>query len=747
MMKPDEAIEEIQSIINNPNCRYSYFFAANSLDVLFTISEALIGHVDILDTSYFCNSTDAIPDINALINKIKNRDKSIMVRGLDGYLSMKNKEDVGRIYRQINSISSSNGAAIILCYGSKELKQFEDDPRAKERIHIIDSDHSNNLRITLINPCLELEGASNGLKPYLEEIEKKPPKSRYYVQTMHYNSFEEGIIDLEEIVSYKDYVTKIRSYGEVYLDIETDRIWKDFYLEAKDHVPLSQIYHKHFGNDSIKNVLDSITKPYDIWLFVSYWKNNPASTKHPYIDHVVQNSSTIEDFKYNLIFSLLDYNIDDPQFNIVYKERKLYLNTRFVKKLSEYCSKVTTKYEPINGIYYLTDSTNEEKESILTLIKKHGSIDERIKNAIQNSYSDLFEYIRSYVGYDEYLKKYFDSYKECKILSKIPEQAFLSLVNENIKDPKYIKKEARDKVFKNIYEEGDKVFFIDGLGIEYLSLIETICEEYDLEAQIEVCRSNLPSITSANIEVIKDIEYQTEKYLDILAHKQDVSEEYCKGNLFIVKQLDYIRRMVSVIQNSIKNNEAAIIYSDHGLSRTYVLNGQKEELNWDVESEHNGRCAKINQSNFSAPNVKKESNYYVVADYARIKNDIQKAKIEAHGGATLEEVLVPLIKLTNSNRQFIECEIPDEIILDPITGRATMSIYYSEDTDKLILLINGREFKPTKDMNNYTFTIEELAAGSYDIRILDNRRKIKDSKIRITGKGMKKNNNLFNKLR
>ena len=746
-MKINDAIEEIKNIIANPNCRYPYFFSTNDPEILYQLSEALIGEVETIDVSDYCKSADAIPDINKLIIEIKERRRPIMVRGLNGYLLMKNRKDVKHIYRQISDLPSSKGAAIILCFGTEEVKRFFDDPRICERIHTIEGNSPYNPRITLINPVLELEHANKGIKLYLEEIEKKPPKPRYYVQTQHYLGIEEGTIYIEGISSFKDYVTKVRPYGEIYLDINNDVVWKDFYQEAKDSKPLHQTFHDHFGNSSIKDILDILTKPYEIWLFISYLKNNQNQAKHPYIDYVISKSNSIEDFNYNLIFSILDYGYNDPQFSIVYKERKLYLKTKFVKKLNEYCGKVMSKLDPVTGIHYLTDTSNVEKESIMSLIIRYGTLDNSIKKSIQISYPDLYEYMQPYIGYDDHLREYFNLYKEYKLLNIKPGESFLSLVNDNIKDPKYIRKESRDKIFKSLYKTGDKIYFIDGLGIEYLSLIESICEEYGLDVQIYICRSNLPTITSTNIEVLKGLEYTSDKMLDNLAHKQDVSEEYNKCNKFIVEQIEHIRKIVTIIQESIKSDETAIIYSDHGMSRAYVLNGQKEELEWDVDSEHNGRCAVINEGSYDAPNVKKESNYYVVADYGRIKNNIPRAKIEAHGGATIEEVLVPLIRITSSNKQFIECEVPEEITLDPISGKAELTIYCSIDAKMLTLLINGKEFESTRDLNNYSFIIEGLASGTYEIRILHNRHRIKDTNLKIIGKGMKKNNNLFNKLR
>ncbi len=87
-----------------------------------------------------------------------------------------------------------------------------------------------------------------------------------------------------------------------------------------------------------------------------------------------------------------------------------------------------------------------------------------------------------------------------------------------------------------------------------------------------------------------------------------------------------------------------LLVSDHGASRLAVINEQ--ECKWEMASKgkHSGRCCPIDEADVKSEYATQENGFWVLANYDRFKGG-RKASVEVHGGATLEEVVVPLIEV------------------------------------------------------------------------------------------------------
>ncbi|MBQ9497355.1 MAG: hypothetical protein IJR52_07260, partial [Selenomonadaceae bacterium] len=64
--------------------------------------------------------------------------------------------------------------------------------------------------------------------------------------------------------------------------------------------------------------------------------------------------------------------------------------------------------------------------------------------------------------------------------------------------------------------------------------------------------------------------------------------------------------------------------------------------------EHGGRCCKVNALDEKPNCATEENGYWVLANYDRFSGG-RIGSVEVHGGATLEEVLVPVIEFSVEN--------------------------------------------------------------------------------------------------
>ena len=96
------------------------------------------------------------------------------------------------------------------------------------------------------------------------------------------------------------------------------------------------------------------------------------------------------------------------------------------------------------------------------------------------------------------------------------------------------------------------------------------------------------------------------------------------------------------------NTDTVVIASDHGASRLAVINNKENKWKMATDGEHSGRCCPTNEIDNKPDTATDERGFWVLANYDRFQGG-RKASVEVHGGASLEEVLVPVIQVTLAN--------------------------------------------------------------------------------------------------
>lgn len=116
--------------------------------------------------------------------------------------------------------------------------------------------------------------------------------------------------------------------------------------------------------------------------------------------------------------------------------------------------------------------------------------------------------------------------------------------------------------------------------------------------------------------------------------------------IHLASELQVIRDAVdrAAMELALHTCKSFVIASDHGASRLAVIKKQFEKYETDTQGEHSGRCCK-KFDGCDLENVEEENGYIILKDYGRFKGG-RKANVEVHGGASLEEIIVPVITLT-----------------------------------------------------------------------------------------------------
>ena len=151
---------------------------------------------------------------------------------------------------------------------------------------------------------------------------------------------------------------------------------------------------------------------------------------------------------------------------------------------------------------------------------------------------------------------------------------------------------------------------------------------------------------------------------------------------------------------------------------------------WGSESnaQHSGRCCPVNEIDEKPACAIEENGFWVLANYDRFKGS-RKANVEVHGGATLEEVVVPIIEFAYSPNE-IEIQLLDKNIkFSRRKKNAVIRLFSKTKLDNLSIHISGLENEHegnSRDGQTFTFALPELRkAGKYTVDVYYNNNLLK----------------------
>ena len=420
---------------------------------------------------------------------------------------------------------------------------------------------------------------------------------------------------------------------------------------------------------------------------------------------------------------ILSYSHTDKNFKKIYQERKRLIIAlgNPIDEVIDFCKVVLQKEE--NAIYYLTDNTRQEKELIITLLEKYFQNEDKntLEKILAMVYMDLCSYIKDYRYNKPLLDKYFSLYTHSKVINSVlPELE--ELVNEQATLREYnLLLEPRTAKIDEIDKDNSQLYFMDAMGVEYLSYILAKCKERELMVNVTICTANLPSITSKNKEFVAEFENKgiivnSEKRLDEIKHHgtDDYDYRQRKQPIHLIKELEVIDETLEKIKLKLAQGvyEKAIMVSDHGASRLAVIHDT--ENMWEMESkgEHSGRCCPKTDADVQTPFATEEDGFWVLANYDRFRGG-RKANVEVHGGATLEEVVVPIIEITKITDD-IEVSILDKVITVSFRKKAAIRLFSKTKLKNVTVCVEGTFYEAQElDNNIYQVNMPQLKKAKH----------------------------------
>jgi hypothetical protein len=682
-----------------------------------------------IQLSDYCSDQDLTPNLNRLLKSLRDIKTDTLLVPLSEHLRINRNENILSqiVNLEYTNLTNNYVRLFVLFYrmSSPLVKLINLDSRLVNSVIFLETNiRDDNYSLIILPQDLPMKIKGNNIKGY-----------KNYLLYWESNPNMPIILHTNNAIYYRDYaftdnVKVIDSAYDILLHLDTidkkieksygnDWAWPQLLSKVEYGISIYDIFSRSLSvKDFDAKALISIWNNQDnfgrwlIWLWIK------LEAKTPYLRHTMYYCNDFREFISSLSNAIFSISPADKQYKILYDERKEYLQLLDISDLPlSYWNKYAES-DITERLYRLTDLTQHEREEIIvnsTIILD----DDKSREFLKISYQLLYDYLIDYIFEDTRVTEYFSKYKKQKLQNSFDED-FLDEVKK-IASRKGIWWELGIKSRTDLVNEhitnNTKIIWIDALGAEFLGLVQTILGEIypGYYSKVSVGYSTLPTITENNKDFTIDRQVDYIKELDNLVHNGQYPG-------YITGQIDIIYNQIKAAILKLDMYERIILTSDHGATRGAVIaKGDNLKTLENSSVERGGRYC-VDSTNKYEPkysNCIDVNEYHILTGYDRFS--IQgSAKNETHGGATLEEVLVPVLILSRVPLE----ETISIILLTPEPrvklGKAIVKFKVNKNFDKLNALINNRKYSCTKQDDFWYFEVECDQRVEYSAKIFTN---------------------------
>jgi len=354
---------------------------------------------------------------------------------------------------------------------------------------------------------------------------------------------------------------------------------------------------------------------------------------------------------------------------------------------------------------------------------------------VERTHRDLYTYLTYRPFVNPLVVAYMRSYvysKACDTL--LPE---LSQVEEESQTQNFYCFQTRNAVLEEEIPSGGKVYWIDALGLEWAPLLQRKLQSNGLKVEIRIARASLPTITSEN-------EIMNGKFLSNTLDKIAHDQPYGSFPIAFNKQFKAISDFASKITQICSSEDRVLLTSDHGLTR-FASKQEKIAVPEGYKSDFRGRFAEMITEGFLASETNKSwlvDNKRIILRGHNIFVGGNRASGETHGGASIEESLVPVfvvskiddipLEITSYTRE-VELSLKEDTYIKLVlsSSRITSVMLKIKTMD---ITLHGRKEKPLC----WVFTSTSISPGVYDMEVISTEGLIGCISVQIS-KGYKEN--------
>lgn len=495
-------------------------------------------------------------------------------------------------HRLINRLRSQTFSkkVVILCRGAKNflIRLAAENPKFRKNLSVIESTES--FSVIQYEPKLQVDTALKNFRELLQRL-------------------EDGAMGTIEVSSELS-LEKVLRISTAYEAVK--------YCKPEMQAPSTALTENQW-----RGVL------YGEQTWSRYLRGFNERLANDYEQFAFERSNSFDEFERNIFHALLKLKPNSQRFDELYRLRKSLVATCDEKYLPSYVD--AAKSLGADGVNYLTDNTRMEFRAAVELASN--------RTVIEKNFPAVRRYLTDYDFGDARLTEYFRRYKELKLFN-IGAEEFLLQIEHQSELRLYNTQETRAAILERTGV--GVLYWLDGLSVDFLGYIERRLSELGLRSRIQTARAELPTLTSFNRSFYD--EWSFEKFpknerLDEVHHNSRKVSIYFCDEIFIIE--DVLNELSTVLKSG--DVDKIILTSDHG-SSCGAVKFRGQTLNLHATGEHGGRCCKIDGRDAKPKDAVESNGYYSLTNYDRIQGGRLEG-VEVHGGATLEEVLVPVIEI------------------------------------------------------------------------------------------------------
>lgn len=354
---------------------------------------------------------------------------------------------------------------------------------------------------------------------------------------------------------------------------------------------------------------------------------------------------------------------------------------------------------------YVTSLSDAEKQLMVAWLGEGRITREDIKEILPDLYAYTAALPHNLFCGETWCADYFSEYICSKISDKPTAQLKKLLKEHNDSSASFESWRNEFKTVKTVLWNRDDIevyYWIDGLGVDWLPFLKCLVEKHQDDGvylnEVYVATAQLPTTTFVNkteLESLPNARINKVGDLDTYAHKSKKYPDY------ICQELELVRTALEDALNQYNGKKIAIV-SDHGIS--YMAQHGAALALADASSEHAGRCATWQK--LPVPQDKR----YVIAPNEEMICSLSYDSLAdktpcgqgAHGGATPEEVLVPILIISAQKNQSNytakllqrDLSINEPIVIYEIKGMQAHSM------EVPVVQYNGKSYTLHKTSNN-----------------------------------------------
>lgn len=697
----------------------------------------------------FCKP-DELPTIANLLELLSKEKKNFFVREVSSFYRLQGENALAQEILELLSMSIA-GHVVIITYQCKIYLEniIKIDKRLEGRVCIIEGEKAELPQFVFSMKGIKLGAHSTviqGIHKLAATVEAGITGIVYVETGKAKNSFPYSLYTITEMKHPYEVLCRIDNMTALLPEkLGTEEDWSYVLSEFHEHSSWEQLISAKIGD---VHHLDIIISNYPhnrdnkewLWFYFIGLKLFGAGTDW-YLNTASEKSASPSEFLRNLFRLVLEVDPHSKEFPQIYERRKALLNAvgNPIDEVADFCKIVLSKEQ--DALYYLTDNTVQEKELVFKLLNNYSLAFDRSEliSILKRIYPDLYSYLMPYRFKNALLDSYFQEYKYQKVINKIlPE--FMAVVEQQAIDRDYNSiLPPRSSVIEGIDCTQAQTYFTDAMGAEYLGFIMSKCQELHLMAKVTVCRSELPSITSRNKEFWNVLSSDarpiiTFDKLDKIKHHGEEGYDYSRSDrklpIHLIRELELIDELLCKIKVNLANEsyKKAILISDHGASRLAVIHETENFLEMASHGQHSGRCCPKSEVDLRPDSATDADDFWALANYDRFKGS-RKANVEVHGGATLEEVVVPIIEIsylsTTAEIKIMPVDSPATFtgtpeILVSFRKKAAIKIFSTQKLMDVSLEIDGHTYDARAVDDNF-YVVDSMPeikrAKTYEVNV------------------------------